>query len=1036
MVSQAPVAGASLAASLCKKSNRVARVLAYALLEWILIALLLANGVFSYLISRFAAFFGLAPPCALCSRLGVDSLFETRPPHHRGAEPLRRLLCDAHAAELSRLGYCSAHRRLADAGDMCEDCAAAAAPGKALLSWMGRSELGERDLACACCGVALESGFYSPPFLLTTSAPRGSDCGLKQEEEAAMPNGDVVVVSKEGPVIELFDDKPFVEDDSIGVLAAEVVANVERPVALESIDSLVVTMGTVSSQSGGEGKEAVDHGVVRQNNVDMENTVSSNEEKIMPSDDKVDVVDRLIDEQIVAVVLVPACIEATLDGGINADKTVDAFADHQSLEDDSGLEVKDQKISFEDEVFEGEQAEQVTQQQELCAMPTDPSDHEFVERLDRSTELEHFPLAESKHKMNSMPVEASKHVAVTQIEGKQVQQAEVNQELDSIPKCSREHADEELQGERTAQAGLEQECDSVPIDYGEHGSLTSYAHTDDEQDEAMQKVTSVTRIEEKQVQQAEVNQELDSIPKCSREHADEELQGERTAQAGLEQECDSVPIDSGEHGCLTSYAHTDDEQDEVKQKVTSETADVLHYAADTFNVNTNSWKEDIEEDSTEAALTAIHQICYEPLTSIVKFSLDHSVSEEDREPDTPTHIEGICDSQELLDSKAVVSDAKSVDSSVATLSTDLESTELVSVDQLKSALASTRKSLNTLYSELENERNAAAIAADETMAMINRLQEQKAAMQMEAIQYQRLMEEQSEYDQEALQRLNELVVKREKEKQDLERELELYRHKVHLYEVKVRKLSRHKADDQNGSSSTSSSAEDSDDLSQSFYEGDESSHGINGSNGSIPTDVVLQETARHLVTLDGSLADFEEERLSILEQLKVLEDKLFDLDDEESDNMKHFSEENHLSGASNGFSDDDSCFKLHDKRKNVTYRGKKLLPLFDDATVEAGNVPQGNDAQHSTEVTLDLAREQHKLAIANEIDQVHERLHALEADREYIKQCVRTLKKGGKGFDLLQEILQHLRDLRRIEQRASARNSGELSPHYLHHHTD
>ncbi|ONM08447.1 Myosin-binding protein 3 [Zea mays] len=928
MVSQAPVAGASLAASLCKKSNRVARVLAYALLEWILIALLLANGVFSYLISRFAAFFGLAPPCALCSRLGVDSLFETRPPHHRGAEPLRRLLCDAHAAELSRLGYCSAHRRLADAGDMCEDCAAAAAPGKALLSWMGRSELGERDLACACCGVALESGFYSPPFLLTTSAPRGSDCGLKQEEEAAMPNGDVVVVSKEGPVIELFDDKPFVEDDSIGVLAAEVVANVERPVALESIDSLVVTMGTVSSQS-------------------------------------------------------------------------------------------------------------------------DPSDHEFVERLDRSTELEHFPLAESKHKMNSMPVEASKHVAVTQIEGKQVQQAEVNQELDSIPKCSREHADEELQGERTAQAGLEQECDSVPIDYGEHGSLTSYAHTDDEQDEAMQKVTSVTRIEEKQVQQAEVNQELDSIPKCSREHADEELQGERTAQAGLEQECDSVPIDSGEHGCLTSYAHTDDEQDEakqkvtsvtrieemqvqqaevnqeldsipkrsrehadqelevertaqagleqecdsvpidseehgclfsyahtddeqdeVKQKVTSETADVLHYAADTFNVNTNSWKEDIEEDSTEAALTAIHQICYEPLTSIVKFSLDHSVSEEDREPDTPTHIEGICDSQELLDSKAVVSDAKSVDSSVATLSTDLESTELVSVDQLKSALASTRKSLNTLYSELENERNAAAIAADETMAMINRLQEQKAAMQMEAIQYQRLMEEQSEYDQEALQRLNELVVKREKEKQDLERELELYRHKVHLYEVKVRKLSRHKADDQNGSSSTSSSAEDSDDLSQSFYEGDESSHGINGSNGSIPTDVVLQETARHLVTLDGSLADFEEERLSILEQLKVLEDKLFDLDDEESDNMKHFSEENHLSGASNGFSDDDSCFKLHDKRKNVTYRGKKLLPLFDDATVEAGNVPQGNDAQHSTEVTLDLAREQHKLAIANEIDQI------------------------------------------------------------------
>ncbi|XP_012698104.1 myosin-binding protein 2 isoform X2 [Setaria italica] len=953
MVSQAPMAGANLTAALCKKSNRVARVLAYALLEWILIALLLANGVFSYLISRFAAFFGLAPPCALCSRLGVDSLFERHA--HRGvggAEPLRRVLCDAHAAELSCLGYCSAHRRLADAGDMCEDCAAAAAPGKALLSWMGRSELGERDLACACCGVALESGFYSPPFLLPTPAKGGTDCGNKEEEEAARLNGDVVFVSEEGPVIELFDEKPLLGDDSISVLAhgPEIVANVERLVPLESIDSLAVDMGAVSSQSGVERKEAVDH--VRQDNVVMENMVNANEEKIVMTndDDKGDgVVDRLIDEQIADIALVPACMEGTFDDVINAGKTVEGFAE-QSPEEDSGLKDKDMEISVEDEISEDDQVKKV------YTMLSDTSDHEFVEKLDRSIEVEHFQQAELKQKLNLMTMVASAYVAVTQ-------------------------------------------------------------------------------PEEKQVHQAEVNQELGSIPIQPREHSGEELEGERAAQAGLEQECDSMPIDSGEHACMTSYACTDDEQVEMKQKVTLAAADVPEFPADTFNDDTNAWK-DIEEDPTEAALTSIH----EPLTSLDKFSPNHTVTEEERDPETPTHIEGICDSQELLDSKAAVSDAKSVDSSVATMTTDLESTEFVSVDQLKSALASARKSLNSLYAELENERNAAAIAADETMAMINRLQEQKAAMQMEAIQYQRLMEEQSEYDQEALQRLNELVVKREKEKQDLERELELYRHKVHLYEAKVRKMSRHKADDQNGSSSASSSAEDSDDLSQSFYEGDESAHGLNGSNGSIPTDVVLQETARHLVTLDGSLADFEEERLSILEQLKVLEDKLFDLDDEESNNMKtdkHFSEEHHLSGASNGFSDDESCFKLHDKRKSVTCRGKKLLPLFDDATVGARNIvltKQGDEADHSTEVTLDLAREQDKLAIAHEIDQVHERLHALEADREYIKQCVRSLKKGGKGFDLLQEILQHLRDLRRIEQRA--RNSGELSPHYLHLYTD
>ena len=338
MVPQAPMAGANLTAALCKKSNRVARVLAYALLEWILIALLLANGVFSYLISRFAAFFGLAPPCAFCSRLGVDSLFERHP--HRGvggagarAEALRRVLCDAHAAELSRLGYCSAHRRLADAGDMCEDCAAAAAPGKALLSWMGRSELGERDLACACCGVALESGFYTPPFLLPTPAPRGSDCGHKEEEETARPNGDVVFVSEEGPVIELFDEKPVLRDDSINVLAqgAEIVANVERLVPLESIDSLAVHMASVSSQSCVERKEAVDH--VRQNDVVTENKVNANEEKIvLTSDDyKGDgVVDQLIAEQIADVALVSACMEGTFDDGINAGETIEGFDDQES----------------------------------------------------------------------------------------------------------------------------------------------------------------------------------------------------------------------------------------------------------------------------------------------------------------------------------------------------------------------------------------------------------------------------------------------------------------------------------------------------------------------------------------------------------------------------------------------------------------------------------------------------------------------------------------------------------------------------------
>ncbi|CAH2036902.1 unnamed protein product [Thlaspi arvense] len=86
-----------------------------------------------------------------------------------------------------------------------------------------------------------------------------------------------------------------------------------------------------------------------------------------------------------------------------------------------------------------------------------------------------------------------------------------------------------------------------------------------------------------------------------------------------------------------------------------------------------------------------------------------------------------------------------------------------------------RKSLMDLCMELDEERSASAVAANNAMAMITRLQAEKAAVQMEALQYQRMMDEQAEYDQEALQSMNGLLVKREEEMKELEAEIEAYR---------------------------------------------------------------------------------------------------------------------------------------------------------------------------------------------------------------------------------------------------------------------
>lgn len=77
--------------------------------------------------------------------------------------------------------------------------------------------------------------------------------------------------------------------------------------------------------------------------------------------------------------------------------------------------------------------------------------------------------------------------------------------------------------------------------------------------------------------------------------------------------------------------------------------------------------------------------------------------------------------------------------------------------------------------ELDKERSAAASAADEAMAMIHRLQDEKAAIEMEAMQFQRMVEEKSTFDAEEMVILKDILIRREREKHFLEKEVEAYR---------------------------------------------------------------------------------------------------------------------------------------------------------------------------------------------------------------------------------------------------------------------
>lgn len=150
------------ATMLHKNSNKMTIVLVYAMLEWVLILLLLVNSLFWYLICKFAKFFGLKTPCLWCSR--IDHFLE---PNDR-KDAYKELICEEHAAEISRLCYCPSHHKLFECTNMCVDCSSSSlcngkfigmSPKVAFFRYVGRNveEADQEIKKCGCCDGDIRS---------------------------------------------------------------------------------------------------------------------------------------------------------------------------------------------------------------------------------------------------------------------------------------------------------------------------------------------------------------------------------------------------------------------------------------------------------------------------------------------------------------------------------------------------------------------------------------------------------------------------------------------------------------------------------------------------------------------------------------------------------------------------------------------------------------------------------------------------------------------------------------------------------------
>ncbi|NP_001144108.1 putative DUF593 domain containing family protein isoform X1 [Zea mays] len=93
------------------------------------------------------------------------------------------------------------------------------------------------------------------------------------------------------------------------------------------------------------------------------------------------------------------------------------------------------------------------------------------------------------------------------------------------------------------------------------------------------------------------------------------------------------------------------------------------------------------------------------------------------------------------------------------------------VAALREALRQQVQAVEELRAELEEERQAAASGADEALAMILRLQAEKAAERMEAEQFHRVAKERIQYDEDTLAFLRAVVFHQEMEISSLNRRL-------------------------------------------------------------------------------------------------------------------------------------------------------------------------------------------------------------------------------------------------------------------------
>lgn len=966
------------------KVPHIATALASAALEWLLIFLLFVHAIFSYLITKFARYCKLPVPCLLCSRLD----------HILGCEKLGfywDLICQHHKLEISSLVVCHVHNKLVEVHNMCENCLFSfatinksnAETYRLLVGKLGKDPPGDIDedpfedhkhgdfskRICSCCNEPYILRNHAQNFLQShldfDDLKNGNEPTQERKDYDPLPH---VEYSKVKNFSDTESEVPFSDDDDGIALICEsrkrdfVIQGAPMVPHVVTLPDDLISEKLIHTDSTSELSLLDLHGKIGNNDHERRKNVSSTmaighgleEISWLHVEPKVDASvtarnSELLDEVpqasnvIVTRVEEPkVCVDGT--ETVELKQISSEKATHEEIKPVIELETSSEIPRVEkDKVTKPVQLEQQSSNK-VTVEETKPV-------IERKTSPE-IPYVENDNVTKFIQLEERSSDKVTVEEMKPVTKHETSPE---IPAVVNNKIKETEKLEQISIEKVTHEENKPVVEREASPEILSVENDRIKETIELEQIISekVTSEEIKPIVECEASVEILSVVNDKVTEAVELEQG--SCQKLIHEETKPL-IERGPssesppflNDSVTLLPDNLELGEAYKLAVGNNRRQLSGKLLEQISAKESSRiSEDLKLLLSQISAARGIDLPFNEISPRISGNAD----------DLKSDLSGVIGMQ-MLQRRISLERNESGISLDGSVIGEMEGEN--EIERLKRQVEHDKKLMGALYKELEEERNASTIAANQAMAMITRLQEEKASLQMEALQCVRMMEEQAEYDVDALQKANDLLAEKEKEIQDLEADLEFFRSKLEDASMLEREME------------SSCGLE----MGELAAEQSGSNHYKNSEN--VESNSTVDKP--HAFSKDdlsyNSYSEFEDERLFILECLRKLEKKF------------------HL------FSYDGTNLDAADNVKSQTREEKESdlnEPNCKERFQEISSREEENDC--GGQCYSRVSRMTDAIAIGDAVSNLIRRLEALEAGHNGIDHSLKSVKRGDEDIE-------------------------------------